>query len=293
MTCTLQNKAVIVTGAGQGIGEATASLAASLGASVLVNDIDAGAAERVASAIRDKGGRAHARAADISKWASGQGLVEACLERFGRLDGLVNNAGLFRLASLVESTEADFTKTLEVNLVGAAACAKAAATHMLAQKSGAIVNIVSGAQCGMIGLGAYGASKGALASLTYSWAIELAGTGVRMNAVSPMANTQMAHKTREYFSALSIPLPDSVPPASANAPAICYLLSDAAAAIHGQVVRVDGSVLALMTHPAIIAPVIESDQWTASSVADAFVSDLAARQQRLGVVQIELAALRT
>jgi NAD(P)-dependent dehydrogenase (short-subunit alcohol dehydrogenase family) len=290
MTCALENKAVIVTGAGQGIGEATAQLAASLGASVLVNDLNADAAESVAAAIRGRGGRAHAYAADVSKWSSGQALVDACLEQFGQLDGLVNNAGLFQLASLQDSTEADFAKMFAVNLVGAAACAKAAATHMLERKSGAIVNIVSGAQCGMLGLGAYGASKGALASLTYAWAIELAGSGVRLNAVSPMANTQMAHKTREYLSAFSIPLPDSVPPASANAPAICYLLSDASAAIHGQVVRIDGSVLALMTHPAIIAPVLTRDEWTADAVEEAFVSNLAARQQALGVVQVELAA---
>jgi NAD(P)-dependent dehydrogenase (short-subunit alcohol dehydrogenase family) len=292
MTCTLENKAVIVTGAGQGIGEATALLAASLGAGVLVNDVSADAAESVAVAIRGRGGRAYAHPADVSQWSSGQTLVDACLERFGQIDGLVNNAGLFQLASLQDSTEADFTKMFAVNLVGAAACAKAAAAHMLERKSGAIVNIVSGAQCGMLGLGAYGASKGALASLTYAWALELAGSGVRLNAVSPMANTQMAHKTREYLSAFSIPLPDSVPPASANAPAICYLLSDASAAIHGQVVRIDGSVLALMTHPAIIAPVLTRDEWTADAVEEAFASNLAARQQALGVVQVELAAKR-
>jgi NAD(P)-dependent dehydrogenase (short-subunit alcohol dehydrogenase family) len=287
--CTLENKAVAVTGAGQGIGEASALLAASLGASVLVNDIDAVAAARVAATINERGGRAYAHGADISQWSSGQALVDASLERFGRLDGLVNNAGLFKIASLMESTAMDFTETLAVNLIGAASCAQAAAAHMLERKSGAIVNVVSGAQCGMIGLGAYGASKGALASLTYSWALELANTGVRMNAVSPMANTQMAHKTRAYLSALAIPLPDTVPPASANAPVICYLLSDASAAIHGQVVRIDGGVLALMTHPAIIAPVLQRDIWTADAVAEAFATDLAERQQRLGVVQIELA----
>lgn len=288
MTCRLENKAVIITGAGQGIGEATAQLAASLGARVLVNDIDAAAAERVAATIRQQGGQAHAHAADIAQWASGQNLADVCLDTFGQLDGLVNNAGLFRIAPLAEAEEADFTQTMAVNLIGAAACAKAAAQHMLTKRSGAIVNIVSGAQCGMLGLGAYGSSKGALASLTYAWALELANTGVRLNAVSPMANTQMAHKTRDYLSALDIPLPDTVPPASANAPVICYLLSDAAAAIHGQVVRIDGGVLALMTHPAIIAPVLRRDVWTADAVAEAFADDLAARQQRLGVVQVDL-----
>jgi NAD(P)-dependent dehydrogenase (short-subunit alcohol dehydrogenase family) len=289
VTCTLENKAIIVTGAGQGIGEATALLAASLGASVLVNDIDADAAARVAADIREQGGQAFAHAADIGQWATGQKLVDACVERFGRLDGLVNNAGLFRIAALEDVTEAHFAEMLSVNLIGAAACAKAAAVHMLSRKSGAIVNIVSGAQCGMLGLGAYGATKGALASLTYAWAIELQGSGVRLNAVSPMANTQMAHKTREYLASFSIPLPDSVPPASANAPAICYLLSDASAAIHGQVVRIDGGVLALMTHPAIIAPVQQRDAWSADAVVAAFADDLAARQQKLGVVQVQLA----
>ncbi|HRE42380.1 MAG TPA: SDR family NAD(P)-dependent oxidoreductase [Terricaulis sp.] len=288
MSCSLENKAIAVTGAGQGIGEATALLAASLGASVLVNDIDAHATARVAAEINERGGRAHAHAADISQWSSGQALVDTALARFGRLDGLVNNAGFFKIAPLLDSSEADFTETIAVNLVGAAACAQAAAAHMLERKSGAIVNIVSGAQCGMIGLGAYGASKGALASLTYAWAIELANTGVRLNAVSPMADTQMAHKTREYLSALSIPLPDAVPPASANAPVICYLLSDASTDIHGQVVRIDGGALALMTHPAIMAPVLRRESWTADAVAEAFAAHLAKLQQQLGVVQIEL-----
>lgn len=288
MTCTLENKAIVVTGAGRGIGEATAVLAASLGASVLVNDIDADAAALVAAAIREQGGSAYAYAADISQWPSGQALVDACLDRFGRLDGLVNNAGLFKIAPVLRSSEADFIEVMAVNLIGAASCAQAAAAHMLERKSGAIVNIVSGAQCGMMGLGAYGASKGALASLTYAWSIELENTGVRLNAVSPMADTQMAHKTREYLAGLSIPLPDHVPPASANAPVICYLLSDASAAIHGQVVRIDGGVLALMTHPAIIAPVMQRDGWTVDSVAEAFANDLAGRQQKLGVVQVEL-----
>lgn len=264
-------------------------LAASLGARVLVNDIDARAAQRVTASIRNQGGQAHAHAADIAQWTTGQALVDACLDRFGQLDGLVNNAGLFRLGSLQDSTERDFAETLSVNLIGAAACAKAAATHMISRGAGAIVNVVSGAQCGMLGLGAYGASKGALASLTYAWALELVGSGVRLNAVSPMANTPMATKTRDYLSARAIPLPDSVPPPSANAPVICYLLSDAAAAIHGQVVRIDGGVLALMTHPAIIAPVLQREAWTADSVADAFTDNLAARQQKLGVVQVTLA----
>lgn len=289
MTCTLENKAIIVTGAGRGIGEATALMAASLGASVVVNDIDADAAARVALTIRERGGQAHAFAADIAKWASGQALAEACIDRFGKLDGLVNNAGLFRIAALEDVSEEHFAEMLAVNLIGAAACAKAAVTHMRTRGQGAIVNVVSGAQCGMLGLGAYGASKGALASLTYAWAIELAGSGVRLNAVSPMANTQMAHKTREYLARFSIPLPDTVPEAETNAPVICYLLSDASAAIHGQVVRIDGGVLALMTHPAIIVPVQRREAWSIEAVADAFASDLSGRQQKLGVVQVELA----
>lgn len=289
MTCRLDGKAIIITGAGQGIGEATALLAASLGASVLVNDIKADAAEGVAAAIRKEGGRAHAFAADISKWATGQALIDACLDKFGQLDGLVNNAGLFRLASLQDSTEVDFVQTFAVNLVGAAAAAQAATTHMLAQGGGAIVNIVSGAQCGMLGLGAYGASKGALASLTYAWALELTGSNVRMNAVSPLANTQMAHETRKYLSARDVSFPESAPPAEANAPAICYLLSEDAAGIHGQVVRIAGSVLTLMTHPALIAPLLEREFWTIDAVAEAFAANLSKRQQQLGVVSIELA----
>lgn len=286
MTRALEGKAVIVTGAGQGIGEATATLAATLGARVLVNDLRQADAERVATAIRAAGGDAAAFAADVSLWATGRALVEACLDRFGRLDGLVNNAGLFRIAPLAETSEEDFVSTFKVNTLGTAACAQAAARHMVAAGRGAIVNIVSGAQSGMHGLAAYGASKGAVASLTYAWAIELAATGVRLNAVSPMANTQMAHATRAYLASAAVPLPETVPPATANAPAICYLLSDAASGVHGQVVRIDGTVLTLVTHPAILAPVLEDENWTVEKIARAFAGDLAARAQPLGVVRV-------
>ncbi len=287
MQTRLDGKAIVITGAGGGIGEATARLAAALGGKVLVNDINGAAAENVACAIREAGGQAQSNSDDVGKWATGQALVAAALEAFGRLDGLVNNAAVFRLAPMAQTTEDDLRATFEVNTLGAAACAQAAARHMLANSGGSIVNIVSGAQCGMEALAAYGASKGGLASLTYAWAMELAGGRVRMNAVSPLADTQMSDITRAYLASRSVPLPDYVPPASANAPAICYLLSDASAGLHGQVVRIGGSDLTLMTHPAILAPVLQSSQWTVESIAAAFAGPLSSRHQRLGMVQVE------
>ena len=289
MACTLGGKAIVVTGAGGGIGEATARLAAALGAQVLVNDLNGDAAETVAREIREAGGDAVSNAGNIGQWATGQALVAAALKASGRLDGRVNNAGVFRIAPLAETTEDDMRATFGVNVLGSTACAQAAARHMLAQGSGSIVNIVSGAQCGMHGLTAYGASKGALATLTYTWAVELAGSGVRVNAVSPMANTQMSHQTRDYQTAHAVPLSANGPPPSANAPAICYLLTDAAAGLNGQVVRISGSALTLMTHPAILAPVLENPSWTVDAIADAFEGPLAIRHQPLGVVQAALA----
>lgn len=282
----LAGKAVVITGAGGGLGAAYARLAAALGAAVVVNDVDAAAARATADAIRRAGGNAIAEPGDVSVWDFAENLVESCVKDFGTITGFVSNAGILRPALLDDLSEADLRRMIEVNLIGTAAGARAAAMRLKAiGRGGSIVNVASGAQAGDVALGGYAATKGAVASLTYSWAMELRGSGIRMNAVSPLADTAMAGQNAHLMALQAAHRQvayASLPPAEANAPVVAYLLSDAAAAITGQVVRIANRQLSLVSHPMIAAPVLEDD-WTFDKVAAAFDRELAARQHRLGL----------
>lgn len=281
----LAGKAVVITGAGRGLGAAYARLASTEGAAVVVNDIDAAAAEAVTAEIVAAGGRALAVPGDVGDWAFAERLVARCTEAFGAIDGLVNNAGVLRPARIEDLTEADARRMLDTNLLGTIACGVAAAKRMLKQGHGAIVNVASGSQTGDIALSGYGATKGGVASLTYAWAMECAGRGVRVNAVSPLADTDMA-KANAAFMAVQMANRDVVygalPPPRVNAPVVAYLLSDRAQAINGQVVRIAGRQLSFVTHPMIAEPVLEGD-WTLEAVAAAFAATLGPRQLPLGL----------
>lgn len=282
----LEGKAVVITGAGSGLGAAYARHAASLGAAVVVNDISAASAQATVDAIRTAGGRAVAHVGDVSSWDYAQSLVDACIDAFGAISGIVNNAGILRIAKILELTEKDLRQMVEVNLIGTAACASHAARRMLAAgKGGSIINVASGSQAGDIALGGYSATKGGIASLTYSWAMELRCTGVRVNALSPLAETAMAAQNKALMAEqaanrevhyAALPDPD------VNAPVVSFLLSGASEKINGQVVRIAGKQLSFVTHPLIADPVLEGD-WNFETVKAAFAETLADRQQPLGL----------
>ena len=290
----LDGKAVLITGAGRGLGAAFAKSAAAEGASIVANDIDPLTAERTAAAIRAAGGDAVAAPADVATWDGAQAIVEACVARHGRIDGLVNNAGVIRLGRVWEMAEADLRLLVQVNLLGAMFCARHASPHMLAAGKGAIVNVISGAQCGQDAMGGYGATKGGLASLTYAWAVELAEHGIRVNAISPMAgDTGMTADTMAYWAGRGIGRAslakhglEVMPKAEVNAPVVDFLLSDAASGVNGQVIRIVGEQLSLMTHPAIAYPPRLREGWTFDAIAELFRTELAARQSPLGVAQM-------
>lgn len=283
-TVTLADKAVVITGSGRGIGAACAELAASLGAHVVVNDIDPASASLTADRIVAAGGVAHAHPADIADQDAARGLINTCVERFGRIDGLVNNAALMSLGELKDHDAERFRRLLDVNVVAGFNCAAAAVTHMLRQGSGSIVNVTSGAHFGLPQMSDYAATKGATASMTYAWAADLVGTGVRVNALSPLATGAMVSKSKEYFDSLGLTdIRMEAPEPHTNAPSVAYLLSDRSTGVHGQIVRSDGTQLSLVAHPAVMEPVVTRDTWTADDVAAAFDETLSGLQSPLGV----------
>jgi NAD(P)-dependent dehydrogenase (short-subunit alcohol dehydrogenase family) len=292
----LDGKAVVITGAGRGIGAACAKGVARQGASVVVNDLDADAAEATVGEIVAAGGRAIACIADVSDWDEAGGLIGACIEAFGRIDGLVNNAAIYSIARLDGFDPAVARALVEVNVLGPMYCTGHAVKPMLAQGAGAIVNVVSGAHMGIPGMGVYGATKGAVASMVYTWALELAGTGVRVNALSPFGSTEILDNSNRYLlrrfgeGVSTSRLPErqaAIQPPEANSPIVEYLLSDEAAGVNGQLVRLDGGEISLYTHPALLQPSVKRERWDAQAVAEVFAQDLAQRQVRCGVLGTE------
>jgi NAD(P)-dependent dehydrogenase (short-subunit alcohol dehydrogenase family) len=282
----LEGKAIAITGSGSGIGASYARHCAKLGALVLVNDIDDAAAEAIVAEILAAGGEAVSCPGDISDWAFGGELVASCIDAFGRIDGLVNNAAVLRHGTITDMTERDLRAMLDVNTIGTASCAFHAARAMLdAEGGGSIVNVSSGSQAGEIALGGYGASKAAVASLTFSWAMELKETNVRVNAVSPLADTAMSASNKGFMekqSASREVVYTTLPAPQTNAPVVAFLLSDASVGINGQIVRIAGNELSFVTHPAIAEPVLRGE-WTDTAVAEAFRDNLAGTQRKLGL----------
>ena len=182
----LEGKIALVTGAGSGIGEATARLLAREGAHVCVVDLNVGAAERVAEIIRQEGFSGEARVADVSIEGQVASLMDSVASDHGRLDILVNNAG-FGIAGTAPATAlADFERIMSVNVTGVFLGCKYAIPVMQRQGGGVIVNTASvGALVGLRERAAYCASKGAVVAMTRAMALDHVGDGIRINAVAP------------------------------------------------------------------------------------------------------------
>ena len=271
----LQDKVVIVTGAGQGIGAAVAAHLAQEGARLLLADRDADAVERTAAALRAAGHDAQAQRTDVASWDDNAALLARCLHLHGRVDGLAGFAGLAHFGAPWDETGPEAARRLiEVNLLGTYYLGVQTLQQMHRQGRGAIVNVSSGAQAGIAAMGAYCASKGGIASLTYAWALDAAPHGIRVNAVSPVATTAMTRQTDDYLRArgqLEGARP-YVDPAG-NAAAVAFLLSDAAAGVNGQVLRTHGDELQVMGHPAVLLPSLRQDgPWQAADIGAALAA---------------------
>jgi len=224
----LAGKTAIVTGAGGGLGQAYALALADGGAAVVVNDI--GDTTQTIQAICARGGQAIGRSASVVDWSAMVELVEAAVERFGSLDIVVNNAGIARHGSMTEETAQAWSDSLDINLTGMMGISRVAATHWIARGPApgrAIVNIASPAATYPFpgGMG-YVASKAAVLGLTQAMAQELAPLGVRVNALCPIARTDMVRGSEAMTAMMPIPesgfdpfLPEHV------APVVAYLAS--------------------------------------------------------------------
>ena len=241
---SLAGKVVLITGASRGIGRALASAAAAAGATVVAAARDqAKLAELVGEIVRG-GGRATALALDVASASSVAQAFEQLLAEHGRLDGLVNNAGITRDGLVLRMRPDDWNAVLETNLTGTFLCSQAALRPMLKQRSGRIVNVTSVVGItGNAGQANYAASKAGIIGLTKSIAREVASRGITVNAIAPGfietdMTAAMTDKARDAVLA-SVPL-GRVGAASDVAAAAVFLLSDGASYITGQVLGVDG-----------------------------------------------------
>ena len=240
----LQDRVAIVTGGGQGIGEAIARAFVAAGAKVAVVDVQLANAEKVAASLGDS---AMACACDVSDRAQVDATVAAVNQRWGRVDILVNNAGITRPAMLHKMTMEQWHLVLRVHLDGSFYFLQAVSTGMIARKYGRVINVTSTAGLlGTIGQANYSAAKAAIVGLTMSGAKELGRHGITVNAVAPAAATPMTEtiRTDERFKEKyleRIPLGRWAEPAEI-APVFVFLASDDASYVTGQVLAADGGL---------------------------------------------------
>ncbi len=272
----VDGKVVVVTGAGSGIGREFALAFARSGASVVVNDLARGAggegfmADAVVAEIQAAGGRATASTDSVAEAASATRIVEAALDAFGRIDCVVNNAGILRDRFFFNMSVDEWKAVMDVHLNGAFYVSRAAAPHFKSQGGGSYVHMTStSGLIGNPGQSNYAAAKLGIVALSKGIALDMARHKVRSNCIAPWA-----------WTAMTASVPTDTPEALARmeklktmeprkiAPLAVYLASDAAAEVSGQVFGVRANEIYLFSQPRVIRSVHRSEGWTPESIAE-------------------------
>jgi NAD(P)-dependent dehydrogenase (short-subunit alcohol dehydrogenase family) len=288
----LEGKVAVVTGAGRGIGRGIALLLAREGASVVVNDPgvntdgsgnDRGPADDVVAEIKAAGGNAVPNFDSVATVDGGERIITTAVDIFGRIDALVNNAGILRDRMIFNMTEEEWDAVIAVHLKGHFNCTKPASILMRQQRSGRILNFSSGSGIiGNTGQANYGAAKSGIAGFTRVVAKDLGRYGVTCNAIAPGAatrmTTQVPDSARELRARAGIGGPAQARPAPSAtvpqlrdpeyvAPMVVYLCTDDAWNINGQVFHVAGGTVGLAHHPTPMRTLWKPDMWTLDELA--------------------------
>jgi NAD(P)-dependent dehydrogenase (short-subunit alcohol dehydrogenase family) len=283
----LDGKAAVVTGGGRGIGRGHCLHLAHQGASVVVNDVDADEARGVVEEIAREGGKACADASDVGTRAGARALVARCVDEFGAIHAIVNNAGNVRDRSFLKMSDEEFGDVLRVHVHGTFMCAQEAALRMREQRTGgSIVNTVSAAHFGNFGQTNYSGAKGAIASMTYTWAVELLRFGIRVNAISPSGTTRMSQSAK---------LPGGkssegwfLDP-TLNGPFVAWLCSDDGSWVTGQIFGTGGQRVALVEQPRYGTTMFHPDGWSVEALCQQMKPFFDGRLEPFGLAKIPYA----
>ncbi|MBT2301927.1 SDR family oxidoreductase [Variovorax paradoxus] len=283
----LEGKVALVTGGGRGVGRGIALALAEAGAKVVVNDLGATLegeasgeqpAREVVAAIEAAGGEATVDGGSVAEWNAAHRMVESAVERFGRIDIVINNAGILRDAMFHRMSEAEFDAVIAVHLKGSFNVSRAAAPHFKTQGSGCFVHMTStSALVGNMGQANYSAAKLGVMALSKSIAMDMAKFGVRSNAVAPFAWTRMIDsipdetpEQKKRVEGLKKLVPEKV------APFVVALCADEARDVTGQVFGVRNNEIYLFSQPRPVRTAHRGEGWTPETVLQTAIPTLKA-----------------